>query len=364
MDAIHKLAFYLPQYHPIAENDAWWGTGFTEWTNVAKARPLFHGHRQPRLPADLGFYDLRVSETRQAQADMARSAGIDAFVYWHYWFGDGRMVLQRPLDEVVSSGEPDFPFCVGWANQSWSGVWYGAADQILIKQTYPGPADIEAHFQRLLPIVSDRRYFRVAGMPLIYVFAPAEIPDPERWCETMRELADREGLAGLYLVGNGLTPPALRGFDAGSSHPQLRPYRSVGTVTRRIARTFLGSDRVGPARSSFRRAANRYQDVLQALGKASAVARHPTILTGWDNTPRSGRLGNVLTGFDQSSFEVHVNDVLAYVRDVRSSVHPKICFVKSWNEWAEGNILEPDSVLGHSILDTFRRCASQVGAAS
>ncbi len=328
MDAIHKLAFYLPQYHPIAENDAWWGTGFTEWTNVAKARPFFativSRDCQP-ISGSMTFASLRPA---MPQADMARSAGIDAFVYWHYWFGDGRMVLQRPLDEVVSSGEPDFPFCVGWANQSWSGVWYGAADRILIKQTYPGPADIEAHFQRLLPIVSDRRYFRVAGMPLIYVFAPAEIPDPERWCETMRELADREGLAGLYLVGNGLTPPALRGFDAGSSQPQLTPYRSVGTVTRRIARTFLSSDRVGPARSSFRRAANRYREVLQAQDEASAVARHPTILTGWDNTPRSGRLGNVLTGFDQSSFEVHVNDVLAYVRDVRSSGHPKICFVK------------------------------------
>jgi lipopolysaccharide biosynthesis protein len=135
------IAFYLPQFYPIPENDAWWGPGFTEWTNVAKARPLYKGHKQPRLPADLGFYDLRLAETRERQADMARAAGIEGFCYWHYWFGGGRRILERVFDEVLATGKPNYPFCLAWANQSWSGVWHGNPKRVLVEQTYPGTAE-------------------------------------------------------------------------------------------------------------------------------------------------------------------------------------------------------------------------------
>ena len=139
--AARLIAFYLPQFHPIPENDAWWGNGFTEWTNVAKARPLYQGHQQPRLPADLGFYDLRVPETREAQAEMARAAGVEGFCYWHYWFGNGRRILERPFEEVLDTGRPDFPFCLAWANQSWTGIWHGNPRSVLLEQTYPSRED-------------------------------------------------------------------------------------------------------------------------------------------------------------------------------------------------------------------------------
>ena len=139
------IAFYLPQFHPIPENDQWWGRGFTEWTNVGKARPLFRGHYQPRLPADLGYYDLRVPEVREAQAELARNAGIEGFCYYHYWFG-GKRLLERPFTEVINSGKPRFPFCLCWANQTWSGVWHGAPERVLIEQTYPGREDCVKHF--------------------------------------------------------------------------------------------------------------------------------------------------------------------------------------------------------------------------
>jgi lipopolysaccharide biosynthesis protein len=145
------IAFYLPQFYPIPENDAWWGPGFTEWTNVAKARPLYKGHKQPRLPADLGFYDLRLAETRERQADMARAAGIEGFCYWHYWFGGGRRILERVFDEVLATGKPNYPFCLAWANQSWSRIWHGNPKHVLVEQTYPGPADFQAHFRAVLP---------------------------------------------------------------------------------------------------------------------------------------------------------------------------------------------------------------------
>ena len=150
MTRARAIALYLPQFHPIPENDAWWGSGFTEWTNTAKARPLFAGHHQPHVPADLGFYDLRLPETREAQAALARRYGIEGFCYYHYWFA-GRRILERPFDEVLASGKPDFPFCLCWANESWTGIWHGAPGRILIEQTYPGPADHAAHFSALRP---------------------------------------------------------------------------------------------------------------------------------------------------------------------------------------------------------------------
>src|SRR5437867_9476148 len=158
------IAFYLPQFHPIPENDEWWGKGFTEWTNVAKARPLFPGHYQPRIPADLGFYDLRLPEVRLAQANMAREHGIEGFCYWHYWFA-GERLLERPFNEVLKSGEPEFPFCLAWANESWTGIWYGAPNRVLKAQTYPGLKDHEAHFETLLEAFADRRYITVDNKP-------------------------------------------------------------------------------------------------------------------------------------------------------------------------------------------------------
>ena len=154
------IALYLPQFHPIPENDEFWGAGFTEWTNVAAARPLYRGHVQPKLPGELGFYDLRLADSRAAQAALARAAGIEGFCYWHYWFG-GRRVLERPFQEVLESGQPDFPFCLGWANDHWTGVWYGAPDRVLIEQTYPGPHDYRAHFESILPALRDRRCMTV-----------------------------------------------------------------------------------------------------------------------------------------------------------------------------------------------------------
>ncbi len=187
------IAFYLPQYFPIPENDEWWGRGFTEWTNTAKARPLFPGHRQPNLPADLGFYDLRVPETRAAQAELAREHGVEAFAYWHYWFGNGDRILERPFTEVLQSGEPDFPFCLAWANQTWTGIWHGAADRVLKQQRYLGEEDDLRHFQTVLPAFRDDRYLRVGGRPVFYVFRPEELPDAAAFVDRWQTVRRRRG---------------------------------------------------------------------------------------------------------------------------------------------------------------------------
>ena len=194
------IAFYLPQFHPIPENDKWWGKGFTEWTNVAKAKPLFRGHYQPRIPADLGFYDLRVPEVREQQAQLAREAGIEGFCYWHYWFGNGKQLLERPFNEVLVSGKPDFPFCLGWANHSWTtGTWTRGGDaQMIAEQTYPGKNDYLSHFQYALRAFQDERYITVDGKPLFVIFDPYALP--QDFIPYWRELAEQAGLKGIHFV--------------------------------------------------------------------------------------------------------------------------------------------------------------------
>jgi len=218
------VALYLPQYHPIPENDEWWGKGFTEWTNVANAQPLYPGHHQPSLPADLGFYDLRVPETRLAQADMARAYGVDAFCYYHYWFGNGRRLLQRPFDEVLASGQPDLPFMLCWANQTWSGVWHGLSDRILVEQVYAGQKDHEAHFEMLLPAFQDARYLRIDGMPVFKVYRPTELPEPRKTISLWQDMARAAGLPGIYFLAthsDAQWNPLELGFDAYVKVPRL-----------------------------------------------------------------------------------------------------------------------------------------------
>ncbi len=193
------IAFHLPQFHPIPENNEWWGNGFTEWTNTAKARVLFPGHYQPHIPADLGFYDLRLAEARLAQAELAQKYGIEGFCYYHYWFA-GRRILNRPVDEILGSREPNFPFCLCWANETWSGVWHGLENKVLIQQTYPGDEDHIKHFRQLLPFFQDERYIKTDQKPVFLIYKPTKIPDCKRATDLWRELALRAGLKGIFLV--------------------------------------------------------------------------------------------------------------------------------------------------------------------
>jgi lipopolysaccharide biosynthesis protein len=353
------LAFYLPQFHPVPINDRSWGAGFTEWTNVAKARPLFHGHEQPHLPGELGFYDLRVPETRQAQADLARQSGIEGFIYWHYWFA-GQRLLERPFNEVLKSGEPDFPFCLAWANQSWTGVWHGAGDRILVEQTYPGPHDYRAHFAALRPALEDDRYITVDSRPLLIVYRPTELPEPHQLIDEWRTAADQAGLPGLHLVGVDLADefgdPRQMGFDAAIAIRLSRMYTLTDRYPFVRARWVLNRH---PGLKRFdpwpRRPLGifRYSDVTDLLmpPAESDPCIYPCIIPNWDNTPRSGPEGTVLTHSTPVEFQRHVADAVRFVGE-RPKEH-QIIAVKSWNEWAEGNYLEPDARWGRGYLQAL-----------
>ena len=343
------LAFYLPQYHPVPENDEWWGAGFTEWTNTARARRLFPGHYQPHLPADLGFYDLRVPETRAAQAELARAYGVEAFVYWHYWFG-GRRMLERPFTEVLATGEPDLGFALAWANQTWTGVWHGAPDRVLVEQTYPGPDDDRAHFEALRAAFEDPRYVRVDGRPLFYVFRPEQLPDAAAFVDRWQAMATEAGLGGLYLVAElsdllGAGPifpdPFSAGFDAGV-HVRIPVDNGPARVALMRVLRKLGLPEIYPyARRPVPRPASTPERPV-----------YPCVYPNWDNTPRSGRRGLVAHGSTPERFRVHVEDALRRLEAMPAE--RRLLFVKSWNEWAEGNHLEPDQRDGHGYLEVVR----------
>lgn len=342
------IALYLPQYHPIPENDAWWGTGFTEWTNARKARPMFPDHYQPHVPADLGYYDLRSPETRAAQAALARAHGIEAFCYYHYWFA-GRRLLERPLHDVLESGQPDFPFCICWANQSWSGAWYGSPPRTLIEQRYPGRDDHRRHFEALLPAFSDPRYVRVNGRPIFVIFRPTELPDARKTLDLWRDLAERAGLPPLYIVCEHRDPnfnPHRLGFDASVivnvkprnrfQHPRRLLFNSARAKLARRPNVFPYSDAV--------------RDSITV--PIDGINSYPCVIPNWDNTPRSGPKGIVLHGSTPERFRAHFREAVQRVSDRPQD--ERIVFIKSWNEWAEGNHLEPDRKWGGAYLRVVR----------
>lgn len=344
------IAYHLPQFHPIPENDEWWGNGFTEWTNTAKARPLFKGHYQPHIPSDLGYYDLRLPETRDAQAAMARKYGIEGFCYYHYWFG-GRRLLERPFNEVLASGEPDFPFCLCWANQTWTGIWHGTPNRVLIEQTYPGMEDHRRHFDTLLPAFCDKRYLKVDGKPLFMVYNLDELPDSPRVLEFWRGLAAKAGFPGLFLVAEHRIPdwdPKRHGYDAAVTIGLWRWANKWVSWNHPIKKI---KDKYRQWRG--RPTVHLYERVIDSLisDRIQGIENFPCVVPNWDNTPRSGRNGLVLHGSTPDLFRRHLRRALDRMRDV--PYEHRIVFVKSWNEWAEGNHLEPDRKFGLQYLEVL-----------
>lgn len=352
---VTTIAFYLPQFHPVDENDRWWGPGFTEWTNVAAARRLYPGHRQPNLPGELGFYDLRLPETREAQADLARQHGVTAFCFWHYWFA-GRRILERVIDEVVASGQPDFPFCLAWANPSWIGSWFGAPDATLIEQTYPGADDYRRHFDHLLPALTDPRYLRVDNKPVIVVQTPWEIPDQHRFTDLWRRCADEAGLPGLFLIGRrggepGVWRPSAVGFDAAvNSRVQPGGHRLAVEGRRRWDWWLTAATRRFPRTPTV--FLDRYWSDYVVTVPDDGELSFPCAMPNWDNTPRARYDGVVFHGATPDRFRSQVVRAVQLLEG-RPREH-RILFVKSWNEWAEGNYLEPDRVHGRAWLEALR----------
>ncbi|HVB88285.1 MAG TPA: glycoside hydrolase family 99-like domain-containing protein [Candidatus Dormibacteraeota bacterium] len=358
------IAFYLPQYHPVPENDEWWGKGFTEWTNVVKAKPKFQGHYQPHLPADLGFYDLRVPEVRAAQADMAANYGIYGFCYYHYWF-NGRRILERPVNEIWKSGEPDFPFCLCWANENWTRRWDGQDSEVLLEQRY-GPADDLAHIRSLIPLFHDRRYIRVMDRPLLLVYRASRLPEPEKTTEIWRREAERAGLKGLFLArvesfGDEFGDPRTIGFDCSV---EFQPRWSQLSDLRIRRRKWWHRRKLRTAEPEY------FDNFICEYGKSAEKAladplpeypRMPCVCPGWDNSPRREQGAIILNNSTPEKYEHWLREV---VNRTRASLSPgenhgitpdSLIFINAWNEWAEGNHLEPCQRWGRRYLEATQK---------
>jgi hypothetical protein len=342
---IRLVAFYLPQFHPIPENDAWWGKGFTEWTNLTRARPLFVGHQQPRRPADLGYYDLRVPAVREQQAALAQGYGIHGFCYYYYWFG-GRRLLSRPLDEMLASGRPDFPFCLCWANENWTRRWDGAEHEVLIRQDHSPESDLRFILDAL-PILRDPRYIHYDGKPVLLVYRAGILEDAKRTTDTWRETCRAHGVPEIHLVAAqtfGLVDPTPLGFDAAVEFP---PH---GIAGHRLDHEVVGLD---PA---FEGKIHDYRDAVDfSLHRPPQPYRmHRGVMVSWDNTPRRRLQAHVWHHGTPETYGQWLRGVIESAAHDPSDPEPLI-FVNAWNEWAEGAHLEPDETWGHAYLLATRR---------
>lgn len=355
---VRAIAFYLPQFHPIPENDEWWGKGFTEWANVTKAKPLFPGHYQPHLPTDLGFYDLRLPEVREQQAELAKQYGIHGFCYYHYWF-NGRRILERPFNEVLESGKPDFPFCLCWANENWTRVWDGGEKHILLEQNYNEQDDL-AHIQSLFPVFRDDRYIRIDGKPLFLVYKAELLPNPIRTAEIWREAAIKAGIGDIYLarvecqksVSHNIYAPSL-GFDADVEFaPFSWPMGNVkyqDSVSRVLATLGLLS------KGFINNRVTEYDDLVRGMLSRPEVSwtRFHCVTPSWDNSARRKNAA-IFVNSTPEKYGYWLKQVVAKTnQNLRGD--EKIIFINAWNEWAEGNHLEPDLKWGKSYLEATLR---------
>lgn len=337
------IAFYLPQYHPTPENDIWWGKGFTEWTNVGRAKPLFKGHYQPKVPSDLGYYDLRLPEVRELQAQYAKDAGIEGFCYWHYWF-NGKRLLDSVFTEVLESGDPDFPFCLCWANHSWKAKSWDrtSADKVLMEQTYPGEEDYRNHFMAMLPAFKDSRYMTYEGKLIFGIFDPVNIPDMDVMYKVWNDLAYENGLAGFYFFafcqGSGhIAEVKSEQFDAIVYDAMYDAvYCHLESLGHKIRAKFFN----GPIPMDY----GYYTGIaLKCFDKHKNAI--PCIVPNFDHSPRSGANAVIMHDSTPEKWRHLCDETISRLSG------DDLLFVKAWNEWGEGNYLEPDLRYGKRHIE-------------
>lgn len=346
LNHVRLIAFYLPQYHTIPENDLWWGKGFTEWTNVTKARPNFEGHYQPRLPGDLGYYDLRVEEVMEKQAELAKKYGIYGFCYYYYWFG-GKRLLEMPLERMLKSGKPNIPFCLCWANENWTRKWDGLNDKILIAQKHSDEDD-SAVIRDIIRYMRHPNYIKIYGKPLLLIYRASLFPDIRRSINNWRDLCRREGIGEIYLSmvesfeNANKTTQSEYGFDASVEFPphnMSAPIKPPGML--------LNPDYVREVHD-YRKIVLKY-----SLMEKPAHVRFRTVMPSWDNTPRRQNDSLIFVNASPGAYQAWLETAMELTLE-QNFGDERIVFINAWNEWAEGNYLEPDRRFGHGFLEATR----------
>ena len=343
--AMKLIAFYLPQFHPFEENNQWWGKGFTEWTNVGKAKPLFDGHYQPHCPIHLGYYDLRITENMIEQAELAKNYGISGFAYYVYWF-NGKTIMEKPLNNMLKEPRVDMPFCIAWANENWTRRWDGQEEDILISQKH-SLADSMEFLKHMQKYFRDNRYICHENKPIIIIYRADIIPDISLTIKHWREMAVEMGFAGLYLVAAqtfGIKDPTDLGFDAAVEFPPHDVHsKDVQEIHTGINNEFTGC-------------IYDYREIVSNKLNDSdpAYNQHYTCMFGWDNVARKEKQGNIFSMFSLGSYQNWLHNNLSKTIKMATNKinYPLISFVNAWNEWAEGTHLEPDQAFGYGYLES------------
>jgi lipopolysaccharide biosynthesis protein len=350
MSEARLIAFYLPQFHPIPENDLWWGKDFTEWTNVRNAAPRFHGHNQPHMPGQLGYYDLRSADVRAAQAALAREYGIHGFCYYHYWF-NGRRLLEGPFAEVLRSGKPDFPFCLCWANENWTRRWDGDDKGVLIAQKYSHEDD-RRHMESLVPAFRDDRYIRIDGRPVFLVYKTNLLPDPKKTAEVWRDTAKRMGLGDIYLIRienyfQGRDPvPAEIGFDAAV---EFAPH--WGSAGQQVTSAVALCDEAVKTNPMVYDYDNIMTGMLVRPNPGYKLFRG--IFPGWDNSARRANSPTIFINSAPEKYAFWLSQIIRYTFE-HFAGDERLIFINAWNEWGEGCHVEPDEKYGLQYLEATR----------
>lgn len=353
MKNIKPIAIYLPQFHPVPENDEWWGKGFTEWTNVTKAKPLFKEHYQPHLPTDLGFYDLRLEESRLAQEALAKQYGIHGFCYYHYWF-NGKRLLNEPIDRKMKNLKEDFPFMLCWANETWSRRWLGEEKEILIEQTYSEADDLQ-HISWLITVFKDSRYIKVNDRPVFVFYRPSFLPDIKRTIALFRNECLKNGMSNPYLIASN-SHSRINYFDLGfddilNFQPKLDllPNAFVdGTSMKKWISNLLK----GIISSTLK--IYDYKMVKEKMKITFDYNYIPCSFVGWDNTARRGEKGIIIKDQNVKSFIKEIEENIIDVQSQNREDENQFIFINAWNEWAEGNHLEPDIKNGLTYLKALK----------
>ncbi|AGW15253.1 glycoside hydrolase family 99-like domain-containing protein [Megalodesulfovibrio gigas] len=344
--AVKAIAYYLPQFHPIPENDAWWGEGFTEWTNVYRARPLFPGHVQPDFPGELGEYDLRDPDVMRRQIALARHHGLHGFCFHYYWFC-GKRLLEHPLEQLLADPSLDVPFCLNWANESWSRRWDGSSE-VLMPQAH-SPEDDAAVMRDLLRYFNDPRYIRIDGRPLFLLYRPALLPDVRATLDRWRAVCAAEGAAAPFFVmvqSFGMHDPRPYGFDAAAQFPPHLGHTPFGYArTRPVGLTPEFSGRVFPYAELAR---------VTLAGLDAPYPTFPCVCPGWDNTPRRGTAATVFLNATPRRYTDWLTAACGHAMQAFDETR-RFVFINAWNEWAEGAHLEPNLAHGHAFLNATTR---------
>lgn len=351
------IAYYLPQFHAIPENDQWWGRGFTEWTNVRRALPLFRGHYQPRTPARGQYYDLTDIGVMIEQARLAREHHVYGFCYYHYWF-DGVRLLEAPLERMLEEEAVDIPFCLSWANEPWTRAWDGLSKDILMPQSYGGEADWRRHFECLVRFFCDPRYIKIDNCPVFLIYRTASIQRVDEMTQVWSDLARKAGFRDLYLVETMNSfqkiPRATHSRAVVEFEPMYSLTHHYPSRKRVLARLWNRLRYKGVN-------TKHYKDVWDVVVKKKAAdygAREvfPGAFVDWDNSPRKGNKGLILRGAHPALFESFLRQK---VRNSDRGSRPEFLFLNAWNEWAEGAYIEPDEKHGTLYLEALARVMSE-----